>query len=116
MTHRISALSSRDGGFTLVEVLIVIVILGILATVTVFAVRGTTESAAEKACNTERRILDTAAETYIAHEGVDVLPASGADDDRYERGLVDAGFIKSVSPNWDLTAAGVLVKDVNAAC
>ncbi|MEI7619701.1 MAG: type II secretion system protein, partial [Actinomycetota bacterium] len=30
----------KDKGFTLVELLIVIVILGILATVTVFAVRG----------------------------------------------------------------------------
>ena len=33
----------RSKGFTLVELLIVIVILGILATVTVFAVRGITD-------------------------------------------------------------------------
>jgi prepilin-type N-terminal cleavage/methylation domain-containing protein len=33
----------QDKGFTLVELLIVIVILGILATVTVFAVRGITD-------------------------------------------------------------------------
>ncbi|MCU1388757.1 MAG: hypothetical protein JWL72_2095, partial [Ilumatobacteraceae bacterium] len=35
--------SKKDKGFTLVELLIVIVILGILATVTVFAVRGITD-------------------------------------------------------------------------
>ncbi len=34
--------NKQDKGFTLVELLIVIVILGILATVTVFAVRGIT--------------------------------------------------------------------------
>ena len=36
--------NKQDKGFTLVELLIVIVILGILATVTVFAVRGITDS------------------------------------------------------------------------
>ena len=35
--------NKQDKGFTLVELLIVIVILGILATVTVFAVRGITD-------------------------------------------------------------------------
>ncbi len=35
--------NKQDKGFTLVELLIVIVILGILATITVFAVRGITD-------------------------------------------------------------------------
>ena len=33
----------HDGGFTLVELLVVIVVLGVLAAVTVFAVRGITD-------------------------------------------------------------------------
>ena len=39
--------NKQDKGFTLVELLIVIVILGILATVTVFAVRGITDRGRE---------------------------------------------------------------------
>ena len=45
----------RDKGFTLVELLIVVVILGILATVTVFAVRGITDKGQESACDTDKR-------------------------------------------------------------
>ncbi len=56
--------NKQDKGFTLVELLIVIVILGILATVTVFAVRGITERSQENACDVELRALETAVEAY----------------------------------------------------
>jgi general secretion pathway protein G len=49
--------NNQDKGFTLVELLIVIVILGILATVTVFAVRGITDKGQENACSVELRTL-----------------------------------------------------------
>ena len=45
---------NQDKGFTLVELLIVIVILGILATVTVFAVRGITDQGEANACAVEQ--------------------------------------------------------------
>ena len=61
--------SKKDKGFTLVELLIVIVILGILATVTVFAVRGITNSGKESACASDKKVLETAAESYMAQEG-----------------------------------------------
>jgi general secretion pathway protein G len=69
--------NKQDKGFTLVELLIVIVILGILATVTVFAVRGITDKGQENACSVEGRTLDTAIEAYYAQNQAD--PAAVAD-------------------------------------
>ena len=66
----------RNDGFTLVEVLIVIVILGILATVTVFAVRGTTSQAATNACANEAKSMNSAYESYLAQESAQVVPAT----------------------------------------
>ena len=59
-------MKKQDNGFTLVELLIVIVILGILATVTVFAVRGITDRGEKNACATELRSVETAIEAYYA--------------------------------------------------
>ncbi len=56
---------NQDKGFTLVELLIVIVILGILATVTVFAVSGITDRGQQNACAVEKRALETATEAYF---------------------------------------------------
>ena len=58
--------NKQDKGFTLVELLIVIVILGILATVTVFAVRGITNKANTNSCNAEQRTIETAIEAFYA--------------------------------------------------
>jgi len=56
-------------GFTLVELLIVIVILGILAGIVVFAVGNLTSSAKTNACATEKSTISTALEAYKANTG-----------------------------------------------
>jgi prepilin-type N-terminal cleavage/methylation domain-containing protein len=88
--------NKQDKGFTLVELLIVIVILGILATVTVFAVRGITDKGQTNACEVEQRTLDTAIEAYYAVNGFDPALETALSPD-FIRNLPDSG-------NWTFAA------------
>ena len=90
--------SKKDKGFTLVELLIVIVILGILATVTVFAVRGITDQGQKSACDTDKRTIETAIEAFYAQKGTSVNPTEAA--------LVTAEFLRAESTNYDVDATG----------
>lgn len=85
-----------DGGFTLVELLVVIVVLGILAVVTVFAVRGITDRGAQNACATEFDNLVKAQEVHWS------LNQNFAD----EATLVSSGTLKSESVMYDVTVSG----------
>jgi prepilin-type N-terminal cleavage/methylation domain-containing protein len=58
-----------EQGFTLVELLIVIVILGVLAGIVVFAVGNLTSNAKTNACTTEKSTITTALEAYKAQTG-----------------------------------------------
>ena len=97
-----------ESGFSLVEMLIVVVVLGVLATVVVFSVRGLTSKGEESTCGADARTLTTAADVYFAQRQVDVIPATGTDVDRYEQTLVDAGFLKSTSVSYDMAEDGTV--------
>ena len=91
----------RDRGFTLVELLIVIVLLGIIAAVTVFAVRGVTDKGKVNVCLMDKRMLETAVEAYLVEQ-----PAAGIPT---ETDLVVHGLLRGPSPNWDLDSRGEVV-------
>ena len=59
-----------ERGFTLVELLIVIVILGILAGIVVFAVGNLSSNAQSTGCNAEKTSIQDALESYKAQAGV----------------------------------------------
>lgn len=87
--------TSHNDGFTLVELLIVIVILGILSTVTVFAVSGLTDRGTDSACAADRKQFESAEEASLAQSGAYVTEAD----------LVSGGFLRSESSNVDVTLA-----------
>lgn len=69
MMKKIWDRQSSEKGFTLVELLVVIVILGILAAVAVFAVGGVTDKGKKSACKADVNAVETAAEAYYAKNG-----------------------------------------------
>lgn len=127
--------SGRDDGFTLVELLIVIVILGILATVTVFAVRGITDKGTASACASDKKTLEVGVESYFAQYGgakiahaattagnpeaaAEVaLPAGAAwtQQANAEATLKAAGYLRDVSPKFNVSELGTFFYQ-DAAC
>jgi prepilin-type N-terminal cleavage/methylation domain-containing protein len=87
-----------EKGFTLVELLIVIVILGILAGIVVFAVGNLTSNAKSNACATEKSTLVTADEAYKAQNG------SYTDGP----GLVTAGLLKTAPTLYTISTTGLV--------
>lgn len=66
--------SKGQSGFTLIELLVVIAILGVLAGVVVFAVGGVSGTAKSKACQTEKKTIETAIEAFKADSATGALP------------------------------------------
>ena len=110
--------TARDDGFSLIELLLVIVILGILTTVVVLSVSGMTSKAEDSACLADRRTLEKASEAYFAQMPADTIPATGDPNtvpDAYEQTLVEAGFLRGPSQYFDLDEHGQLV-DLGFPC
>src|SRR3977135_2012432 len=90
---------SSESGFTLVELLVVIVILGILAAIVVFAVGGITNKGQAAACDAYESTLAAAEEAYFAS-----LTGVGHYTD--QDGLVAAKFLHKPSTLHSVALTG----------
>jgi prepilin-type N-terminal cleavage/methylation domain-containing protein len=67
--HRMIERARQEEGFTLIELMIVIVILGVLAGIVLFAVGGITDRGTKAACKTDVSTVQTAVEAFYAKHG-----------------------------------------------
>lgn len=105
-----------DHGFSLIEMLIVIVIVGILGTVVVVAMTGLRGDAEDSACPAGLRNLNTAVESYFAQYETTSIVAADASPDGYERTLVAAGLIREPSEFYDLDDVGTITPAAGSPC
>ena len=68
--HRAIERARSEEGFTLIELMIVIVILGVLAGIVIFSVGGITDRGNTAACKTDLSTVSVGVEAYRAMNGV----------------------------------------------
>jgi prepilin-type N-terminal cleavage/methylation domain-containing protein len=76
--HRMIERARQEEGFTLIELMIVIVILGTLAGIVLFAVNGINDRGTHAACRTDQSTISTAVEAYFAKNNTypsDLVPS-----------------------------------------
>jgi len=81
--------ADTGSGFTLVELMVVVLVLGILVTLAVPIFNAATATARQRTCFANQRVLEGAAQTYCAETGT--LPHAGVVDASEE--LIVAGYI-----------------------
>ena len=69
MNRMVQRARDEESGFTLIELMIVIVILGVLAGIVIFAVGGITDNGNVAACKSDVKTISVAVEAYKAKNG-----------------------------------------------
>ncbi len=91
MLQRMRAVRKGENGFTLTELLITIIILGVLAGIVVFAVGAFTNDGKAVACQTDKKNVEVAVDAYYAKTGA--YP-TGVDNDARIAVLVTNKYLK----------------------
>jgi competence protein ComGC len=106
--------SFKDGGFTLVELMVICLIIGILVVLAVPIYTAAEASASKKTCFANQRMLEGAVQTYLAAKGT--MPASGTVDGSHA--LVTLNYLKAApycpdssagsAGNYGISSAGTV--------
>jgi len=108
--------TERDSGHTGIEMVATLGVVGVLGSAVALMITGMTTLAAGSSCDADARALGSAATTYLAVERADVLPGVGVGADRYELGLVERGFLRTASTDFDITVTGAVVIAEESSC
>jgi prepilin-type N-terminal cleavage/methylation domain-containing protein len=94
---RTPAFFGREGGFTLIEVLVVVAILGLVATIVVMNIAGFSRSGAVNAANTEAHQVQTALIAYMQANNLSTWDGTVGDgsEQELERYLLNAGQLQA---------------------
>lgn len=98
MLWKLRKLGKGERGFTLIELMVVILIIGILVAIAVPVFNAARENAYTRTCQANLRTLDGAVQTYRANNGPGLWPTDIA-------ALVSGNYIKS-APNCPKANAG----------
>jgi len=99
MLIKINQMLRNEKGFTIIELMAVLVIIGIIALIAVPRVTGTITQARIRSCSANVQMLDDAVERYA----VDHMTANGDLDysalsaDGFQTTLVNAGYLKEAA-------------------
>ena len=113
--------SQRDGGMTLIEILIVVVVLGVLSAITVVSVRGISDRGEQSSCKADRDVMATAVENYFAQRGGTEIPVSdprveGVTAVTPEGTLWELDYIDAPSIRHDVDPDGTITVQADSGC
>lgn len=92
MRNKIRQIMNKEEGFTLVELLAVIVILGIIVAIAIPSIGGIVNRAETKAAAAEQELVVDAARLYVTEKGIE-----GTTENLTVKQLIEAGFLEDIT-------------------